>query len=693
MLFSARSLFVTCALALLFTTSARSQKVTPRSTQDESTKSLKPANPPRVAAKNGGPEAEGDDATARMLAQRKEIGVPTPEFKRKLLQERAKRQANEKAVRRNSSGAISVSAPTWIPIGPEGADYETNGAITLFARDSGRARKFLPHPTDPDTLYILTSGGGLWVTHNFTSSATTWTPLTDNLPTTAGGSMAFGSTPNVIYLGLGDPFDLINIGGSVVTSTDGGQTWGSLVHLGAALSVQDIYVDSTGSQDVVLVATDNGLYRSTDSGATFAQILGGSGQLFNGQAIWSIVSTSNGVLLNAQPCSAFGTFCGVVSGLYTSTDQGATWTAIPNGGGVFAAAGRTTLGVGASGDSVVYAFAEKSNSSAQLDLFRSLDGGLNWTALGVNTTKAPTNPNTDNSNMDLMHGQSWYNQMILVDPRDAGRNTVYLGGNLSSAETTDGGLTWTLLSNWLPASFRGPGFNLPYVHADFHTAAISMAGTPTLLFGSDGGIFVSTDNGASWSSDKNNGLQTHLIYSLSSTPGFPENVIGGFQDNGTRSRKGNTTTYNQSLGGDGIAATWDQGSTNMSVTTLPNGSFAANFTNQTPDLIASWYRFSLGGTGFLTPITIPNPSLDPTGKIFFTSTSQRIFKVNLGSSPISTPAIGIMDRLESLPRLESEPAHAESVSARLIYCTLAFQEPAATSNSPVTAARAGRTCR
>lgn len=283
MLLSARSLFVTCALALLFTTSAISQKVTPRSTQDESTKSLKPANPPRVAAKNGGPEAEGDDATARMFAQRKEVGVPSPEFKRKLLQERAKRQANEKAVRRNSSGAISVSAPTWIPIGPEGADYETNGFFTGFVRDSGRARKFLPHPTDPNTLYMLTSGGGLWVTNNFTSSNTTWVPLTDNLPTLGGGSMAFGRTPNVIYLGLGDPFDLINIGGAMVTSTDGGQTWGSLIHLGNSLSVRDVYVDTSGPQDVVLVATDTGLYRSTDNAATFTLVPVGG--LSSGQVI------------------------------------------------------------------------------------------------------------------------------------------------------------------------------------------------------------------------------------------------------------------------------------------------------------------------------------------------------------------------------------------------------------------------
>jgi len=635
---SGRSLFATCAVALLFTTSAISQKVTPRSAQDESTRSLKPANPPRVYGKSGAEEGEGDDATARMLAQRKEIGVPTPEYKRKLLQERAKRQSNEKAARRNGFGASPVTGPTWIPIGPEGADYEING-VTGFVRDSGRARKFLPHPTDPDTLYFLTSGGGLWVTHNFTSPNTTWVPLTDNLPTTAGGSMAFGRTPNVIYLGLGDPFDLVNIGGAMVTSTDGGQTWSTPVDLGPSLSVRDIYVDSSGPQDVVLVATDTGLYRSTDSGATYTLIPVNG--LSSGQVIWSIVSTSAGLVLNAQPCATTGDFCGFVSGLYYSTDIGATWNAIPNSGGVFAAAGRATLAVGAPGDKTVYAFAEKSNSSDQLDLFTSTDGGLDWTALGLNA-KIPTNPSVDNANMDLMHGQSWYNQMILVDPRDIGRNTVYLGGNLSSAKTTDGGVTWTLVSDWLPFQGRAP---LPYVHADFHTAAISLAGTPTLLFGSDGGIFVSTDDGATWSSDKNNGLQTHLIYSISSTPGFPSNVIGGFQDNGTRSRKGNTTIYNQSLGGDGIAATWDQGSTNMSLTTLPGNSYGANLTNQTPDLIASWFRFGVSTTGgslFYTPITIPNPSLDPTGKIFYTSSAGRISKVNLGSNPISAMTIGLV---------------------------------------------------
>src|SRR5207245_8442508 len=116
-----------------------------------------------------------------------------------------------------------VSGPVWVPIGPTGADYEQNG-LTYLERDSGRARKILPHPTDPDTLFFLTSGGGLWVTHDFTAGSTTWTPLTDALSTTSGGSVAFGSTPTVLYPGTGDPFDPANVGVSTPHSPNRGPT-------------------------------------------------------------------------------------------------------------------------------------------------------------------------------------------------------------------------------------------------------------------------------------------------------------------------------------------------------------------------------------------------------------------------------------------------------------------------------------
>ena len=196
---SLRSLRFLLALGCLLAAPAVAEGPTPSPDADDSMTSLLAPNPPRVSLKPGRPGAVGDDATARLEWMRREQGIPTPEFRRRLMQERSHRQALERDARAGlSSAGISPAAagPVWVPIGPEGADYETNG-FTGFVRDSGRVRRILPHPTDPDTLYLLTSGGGLWVTHDFTAAATAWTPLTDTLPTTGGGSVAFGRTPGV----------------------------------------------------------------------------------------------------------------------------------------------------------------------------------------------------------------------------------------------------------------------------------------------------------------------------------------------------------------------------------------------------------------------------------------------------------------------------------------------------------------
>ena len=145
---------------------------------------------------------------------------------------------------------------------------------------------------------------------------------------------------------------------------------------------------------------------------------------------------------------------------------GATWAPIPNVGAGYSGAGRTTLAVGSPGDQVVYAFAATAGNGAQKDFSDRSNGGLNWTPLGL-PTKKPLNPNPDQPDMDIMAGQAFYNQMVLVDPGDESRNTVYIGGQLSSAKSTDGGATWRIVTNWL-AQFR-----LPYVHADFHAAAFA----------------------------------------------------------------------------------------------------------------------------------------------------------------------------------------------------------------------------
>jgi photosystem II stability/assembly factor-like uncharacterized protein len=499
--------------------------------------------------------------------------------------------------------------PVWVPIGPTNALYLQNG-VNLRVVDSGRLRTILPHPTNPNIVYVLTSGGGIWKTTNFTAAQPTWTPITDNLLTTSGGAMAFGRDPNTLYLGLGDPFDFA-VGGVIVKSTDGGATWSPFITLPGAKIVTDIQVDTSGANDVVLVGTDVGLFRSADGGATYTPIANISGPPL-GLFAWSLAKTSAGWLVTVADQSTG------LSTIYRSTDIGATWTALSSSP---AGAGRTTLGVGIPGDSVVYAYAANQNDAAQLDLFRSADGGLTWTALNI-TNEAPTNPNSNQPTMDLMAGQAFYNQLVLVDPTDQTRNTVYLGGQLSTARSTDGGQTWTIITNWLAQ------FGLPYSHADFHAAAFTnINGQKTIFFGNDGGLSISTDGGSTWSDAKNRGIQSHLIYALSTSGTDPSTVVIGLQDNGTRVRLRTSDTYNQSLGGDGFGTGWSQANGDV---TLGSVFFNQIFVAQrTPNFAIQWrstFGINTANGVFFTPIATPTPAADPTGQVFFTANTNTIYK-------------------------------------------------------------------
>jgi hypothetical protein len=501
-------------------------------------------------------------------------------------------------------GIPPKGTPTWRSLGPTNAKYETN-FVTLKVEDSGRVRTIVQSPADPDTVYVLTSGGGLWKTTTFSHKNPSWAPKTDALQTTSGGSVAFGRSANVLYLGLGDPFDgFPTLGGVVAKSLDGGDSWQPFVDLPGAFTVSDIKVDTSTAVDIVLAATDAGLYRSTDAGASFTLVAS-----VPGQRMWSLARTSAGWL--ATSAAFFESEPGQI--LY-STDLGAHWNPIPNTGNGFSNAGRTTLGVGASGDSIVYAFAANVDQDAQGDLFKSVDGGLNWVALGI-TGKTPTNPNAWQPKMDLMRGQAWYNQLILVDPNDPSRNTVYLGGQLSTAKTVDGGNTWTLLSDWLPGIYS----NLPYVHADQHAAAnLVVNGQPAIVFGTDGGIFLSSDAGASFGFDKNNGIVSFLAQTVASSTKNPQSLITGMQDDGTRARMGSSDFYNQVVGGDGEGVGWSQANNAHTLASTANGCLFSS-PGLLPNTSGTWGAFCLRFPLFHTSLMSPTSVADSTGLIFFSA--------------------------------------------------------------------------
>jgi len=548
-----------------------------------------------------------------------------PDFYQHYVREAEKERARNPLLfsRPGVEAPVAITPTAWTSIGPTTAAFASNGT-TLNIVDSGRARTILPHPSNPDILYFLNAGGGLWKTTNFTAANTTWTPMTDFVGSTAGGGAAFGRTAEVLYYGTGDSFDG-GVGGFIVKSTDGAVTWGSAVFLAGATKILDLKVDTSGSQDIILAGTNAGLFRSADGGITFSAVGGAN---FSGKKVWSIVQTSLGWLASAENSSRIGA-------LNISTDQGATWNPITNAGTVFTGAGRSTLAVGLPGDAVVYCFAANTGNAKQLDLFKSVDGGQTWVTLGI-TAKVPTNPNSNQPNMDIMAGQAFYNHMLLVDPTDAARNTVIVGGQLASARTTNGGSTWTLLTDWLP---DGTEITLPYSHADHHCAAITtVGGTKRIIFGHDGGLTVSLDNGLTFDDKKNNGLATHLIYALAVNPKQAGSALIGLQDNGTRSRVLSPlgTVYNQIRGGDGLGVGWAPGS-GYSLSSYVYNSIRRSTTNP-PVAQANWSSFVTGlpaGTGdnsdayyFVTPIITPVETADPTGNVFFTYGRTGIYKSN-----------------------------------------------------------------
>lgn len=499
---------------------------------------------PRVTAQ------EADDATRRAQAREewynegyrrdervrpqrvRNGGLWSPAFRRFMMEAAERERQKWGALIPGSGETLKGTGPNWLNIGPTKADYIFNG-VTLNVTDSGRVRSFAPHPTDPNILYVAFSGGGVWKT---VDGGANWTPLTEAVGSLSVGSLAMDpSNPSVLYLGLGDPFDGTGIG--LVKTIDGGTTWSSPVFLGTSTVIPQVFV-SPANPSVVLAATDKGLFRSTDAGASFNPVSIVTGQPST-PYVWSIASTGGANLVLSLEANHLASNGNTLGQIWTSGDNGASWTRGSNvvkPGGV----ARITVAAAPSSPNIVYALA--TNPAGNLaDIFRSTTGGIMWRPLRA-TRKQFTNLSGGPGSAQFFNTQGWYDQLLVVDP--ANPDHYFFGGALNNATSANGGRTYQAVSEWLGR------FGLPYVHADSHAAAYDSAGK--LYFGTDGGIFRSADNGLTFTDTLNIGITTHLVYNLGSSTVNTSLVVGGFQDNGTRTRDAATTTYNQTIGGDGF---------------------------------------------------------------------------------------------------------------------------------------------
>ncbi|MCU1384505.1 MAG: hypothetical protein JWL71_3202, partial [Acidobacteria bacterium] len=537
-------------------------------------------------------EVEADDPLLRRLYTEYYYGTFGPDVSEQIF------RAAQREVGRQPRNTAAVSGQSWVNLGPTDARIQINGG-PYNGIDSGRAATIRVDPRDSNVVYLATASGGVWKSYDFASAQPHWVPITDGVASGFVGAFDIDpSSPDTLWMGLGDALDTTIAGGSVFKSSDGGATWKmSTPRLSAtyaataggrsesAVAIRDLAIDPKDGNKV-LIATEVGLFRTVDGGTTWAlaqlptnaggtvdlesatwtiQYLGATGA----QSAW-VVSGMNACVTNSMPPGFQGdlgpgaTNCarGTLGDIWRSTDSGATWTSLRNTAKLPTLAGnvefaRMALAAGAPtagpDSTVVYAQVSKADapSSAtmgQVAVFKSTDGGKSFVTIATATTAVgnPTtgaNFGTDCTNMNVAHSQSWYNLAIAVDPTDA--NHVLLGGNFCGVRSIDGGATWQNVSHWLAGPVAGG--TLPYVHADWHAVTVvNLGGQVRTFAGSDGGIFSSTNvftaatgQASAWSFTVNRGIPTHLFYGISSgdpTNGDADVVFGGLQDNGTRFR-------------------------------------------------------------------------------------------------------------------------------------------------------------
>ncbi len=406
----------------------------------------------------------------------------------------------------------------------------------------GRTRAILFDRNDHTKVFAAGVAGGLWVS---TNSGGSWQPVDGigedlaivSLAQTANGDIYYGTGENNWLLQRGITLGTENgasgfPGSGVWKSTDGGQTFSHLASTtpnsssttGATWrSVSKLEAHPT-NPNRIYAATNRGLLLSDDAGATWTQVIPGT---FGGQLSFDVEIASNGTVY-----ATVGT-----GRLYKSTsgDVGSfvqinnTGSVVPNIG-----VGRFDIAIAPSDPNYVYVSAAANNESI-LGVWRSTDGGDNWTQIGQSSSQL-FSPFTGGG------GQGVYDQALAVFPTN--KDKIALGGvSLWS---------WSLTTGWNTiATTQGNQFTSPfYVHADVHNITFQPV-TNHMYIGSDGGIGRSTDGGGTFHTLNINYSVTQMYTMDFNKEGH---LMGGTQDNGTLviDQNGNTTkSAFEILGGDG----------------------------------------------------------------------------------------------------------------------------------------------
>ncbi len=469
-------------------------------------------------------------------------------------------------VAKRTYDAVQAKAPqssksangTWYFKGPNSTSLNNPSADIL---GNGRADRIAFHPSNSNIFYVGTPSGGLWKT---TNGGSNWTAVSSFIPSLGiSGIVVDHSDPNTLYVltGDGDTYGdnyLVVLAGyhrlsvGVLVSYDAGTTWQQTGELFNGEYVGYRLVQHPTDEDILLAATSEGIYRTTNGGTTWTQEY--SDKTFD---------------IEFKPGTPSRVYASGEGSFVYSTNTGNTW----NTGATFnyslCAGERVELAVTPDWNSKVYLLAgPKKSGNTFCGFFVSTNSGVSFTRL----CNSPNVLGKENGDGD----QSYYDMGLAVSPTD---DKMVIAAGLCTYRSTNGGSTFVSAT-----TYRESGGN--YIHPDIHSVEYNPLNNYLYALG-DGGIHRSTNNGQTYT-DLYTGLNTAQFYGLADYDANQYALLAGCQDNGVKYKTANSSAFYHIYCCDGADAIIDYSNQSKGYAVVNKGvKRFTNFTTTSPTTMYS----------------------------------------------------------------------------------------------------------
>ncbi len=427
----------------------------------------------------------------------------------------------------NNSNRTSSLPSNWVFQGPNVSNHGYSGI--------GRINTVAFHPTDSNTIYVGSAAGSTWKT---TDGGTTWVSLYDYLPALGVADIKINPlNPNTVYVATGDGDHGDTYSSGVIISHDGGAHWSTsgLTWLPTAYNNARSLLINPQDTSTLILAADAGIFISHNCGFS-----------------WVHVFTANFKQILFKPGDTtilYGTiYTDTASQIMRSTDAGHTWHASTS----FTDAQRINIAVCPASPNIVKAIASDHTSGLK-GVYNSTDNGATYTAIFTEDSGCTKEilgytlglPTTS------CGGQGWYDLCIAINPTNA--NDVIVGG-VNTYYSSDGGNSWTIANTWY-----GGLTGVATVHADKHCLAYNPI-TVAVFETCDGGVYKNNGPLTSPWTDLTDGICITEFYrnAVDNNATF---CIGGAQDNGTKMVDAGFSTFDLT-GGDGMQPLINYGNPN-----------------------------------------------------------------------------------------------------------------------------------